>query len=370
MASLKCRSGIYYGQWSDASRTPNLRRHSLRTRIRRTAQTLLEKADDTYKRGEWDPWTDPVSVLDSRPKDPIKMGVAVEEYLAARQHDLKPITFENYTSMLWRFAGEVGEGKAFARLGVDDVARFTRASEVAVTTMRTRLAVLRAFCAWGVTEGHLKESPAQRVSTPAPPPRLPKAVRESDLALIIEAVRDDQRRRDESEDSRVHTDRLWLIPCFEFAAVTGFRAAELSRLTWGDVAAESNVVRLETQKSGKAGTAPLTSAARRVLATVGGDRDPNNYVFCPPCSYGMSRNVRAFATNLNRYFREYVRAAGIERRLTLHGLRHGFCTRLAESGASAFVIAAAARHGSVTTSQRYVSIANESLKAQLDVVFK
>ena len=79
--------------------------------------------------------------------------------------------------------------------------------------------------------------------------------------------------------------------------------------------------------------------------------------------------MRAFATNLNRYFTRYRKRAGIARRLTLHGLRHGFCTTLAEAGANAFTIAAAARHADVKTSQRYVSISNRRLRAELDEVF-
>jgi site-specific recombinase XerD len=39
------------------------------------------------------------------------------------------------------------------------------------------------------------------------------------------------------------------------------------------------------------------------------------------------------------------------------------------AGASAFVIQAAARHADVSTSQHYVSIANEALRGELDRVF-
>ena len=235
--------------------------------------------------------------------------------------------------------------------------------------MRTRLIVLRAFCSWGVSLGHLAASPAVSVDTPPPPAALPKAVRVDDLDAICQAVREDQARRDASTDERIRTDRTWLVPCFRFAAVTGLRAAELSRMTWGDVDDVQRTLTLETQKSGKAGTVPLTRAALDVLDTVEGEREHSAYVFCPPVSYGAPRTVRAFATNLNAYFTAYKSAAGITRRLTLHGLRHGFCTRLAESGASAFVVQAAARHASVKTSQVYVSISNHALRDELENVF-
>ena len=366
MASLKRRNGIYYGQWSDASRTPKLRRHSLRTRVRRTAQALLDRADDAYRLNEWDPWVQRLSVLDVRPSDPIKLSVAVEAFLEARKNDLRPVTLENYASMLRRFATFAGESSPLARLSSNDIAGFVRAPEIAPATMQTRLVVLQSFCSWGLKQGHLRTSPARQVSAPAPPPRLPRAVRVEELGAIVQAIRADQTRRDGSSDSRIKTDRTWLIPCFRFAALTGLRAAELAGLRWRDIDAERLLVILETQKSGKAGTVPLTSPALAELNEVVGDRHPDLYVFCPPCSAGEPRNVRAFSTNLNRYFRSYVDAAGIARRLTLHGLRHGFCTRLAEVGASAFVIQAAARHASVKTSQVYVSISNDHLREELE----
>lgn len=369
MASLKLRRGTFYAQWSDSSRTPAQKRHSLATRNRKTALRLLEQADDAARLGRWDPWIDPLSVLDTRPSQPIKLMAAVEAYLSDRSSALQPVTHANYTSLLTRFAEGVGADSPFARLASVDIAGFACSPDVARTTMRTRLIVLRAFCSWGVANDHIGESPALSVSTPPPPARLPKAVRENELDAICEAVLADQARRDASADARVRTDRTWLIPCFRFAAVTGLRAAELSRLVWGDIDAETRILTMEVQKSGKAGTVPLSTAAIAVLDTVSGKRDENGFVFCPPCSYGARRTIRAFATNLNAYFTEYKTAARIARRLTLHGLRHGFCTRLAEAGQSAFVIQAAARHASVKTSQVYVSISNQKLRAELDAVF-
>ena len=369
MASLKTRNGTYYGQWTDSDRTPSQRRHSFRTKNRKTAQRLLDAADDAYKLGKWDPWIEPIAVLDTRPAAPIKLGDAVRDFLEARAGHLRPVTLDNYKSLLNAFTETAGETTPLARVAPSDVAAYVCADGIARTTMRTRLVVLRAFCSWGVQAGHITESPAVKVKTPPPPARLPKAVRSDELDLICRAIREDQARRNASHDSRIKTDRTWLIPCFRFAAVTGLRAAELSRMTWGDIDTENRLLRLEEQKSGKAGTMPLSSAALAALDTVEGDRDADAYVFCPPCSVGAPRYIRAFATNLNAYFRDYRKAAGIERKLTLHGLRHGFCTRLAEAGAGAFTIQAAARHASVKTSQVYVSISNQKLRAELDEVF-
>jgi len=44
-----------------------------------------------------------------------------------------------------------------------------------------------------------------------------------------------------------------------------------------------------------------------------------------------------------------------------HSLRHTYCTRLAEAGASAYQIQRLAGHGSVTISQRYTHLRDESM---------
>ena len=67
-------------------------------------------------------------------------------------------------------------------------------------------------------------------------------------------------------------------------------------------------------------------------------------------------------------FRRARIRAGIERPLTVHSLRHGFCTRLAEAGLPAYVIKDAARHADVQTSMIYVSLTNRSLRSHLESV--
>lgn len=369
MASLINRNGTYYGQWHDANRKPARRRHSLRTTNKRVAHRLLDRADEAYQLRKWDPWIDPITRIEARPAEPSKLGATVQEYLAARRTRLRAITLENYRSLLKRFTSHVGRDTPIARIRSGDVEAFACSPDYAETTQQTRLVVMRAFFRWAVANGHLEVDPTKRIDMPRAPSKLPRAVRSDDLEAIVSAIEKDQALRDKSSDSRLRTDRTWLIPCYRFAFLTGLRASELARLRWEDVDFNLASIKLEIQKNKKAQYLPLGSAAIDVLAEVEG-RGEAEYVFCPPCSYGSHRNVRAFSTNLNRYFRTYVEAAGISRRLTLHGLRHGFCTHLAERGASAFLIQAAARHGSVKTSQVYVSISGDVLREGLDLAFE
>jgi integrase len=147
------------------------------------------------------------------------------------------------------------------------------------------------------------------------------------------------------------------------------RAGELARLRWSDIEFERGLIQIRVQKNGREQTIPLTSAAKRILESCERS-DSNGYVFTAPGSNDEERNVHEFVNRLGAAFRAARVLAGIDRRITVHGLRHGFCTALAQQGKSAFVIMAAARHSDISTTVRYVEYANERLKEELEDVFR
>jgi integrase len=95
----------------------------------------------------------------------------------------------------------------------------------------------------------------------------------------------------------------------------------------------------------------------------------DSYVFGGPGTRSGTRNIEAFRNNLSRAFRRYKKAAGIERPISLHSLRHGFCTALAEANKSAATIRELARHASIETSMIYVKMSNSHLKREMEEVF-
>lgn len=88
-----------------------------------------------------------------------------------------------------------------------------------------------------------------------------------------------------------------------------------------------------------------------------------------PTTHELSCTALPVVERVSAAFREAQRLAGIKRRITFHGLRHGFCSKLAEAGKPLYVIKEAARHADVSTSLIYVHTANEHLKNELDDVF-
>lgn len=351
MASLLNRSGNYYATFHDSARTPAQRRLSLKTRSKRTAEKMLRELDDAYNLGEWDPWTDaPADCLaPERQASPTKLAEAQARFF--QDKPLAASTRRSYKSRIKRFVASVGEGKALQALTRADVQAYIDDAPDPLTA-ESRLTAVRSLLSFSRAEGWLQTDPAANVTKPKKPARLPRAVTDDELDAVLASVPEG---------------RAWCRPVFEFAALAGLRVSELARMEWSHVDLESRLLTIEVQKSGKAGTQPLSRSAVALLSTL--PRLGIHVFASPKETVTGERNVPAWTAQVQRTFKIAKEAAQIERHLTPHGLRHRFCTKLAEAGANAFVIQAAARHADVNTSQRYVSISNQRLRSELDSVF-
>lgn len=352
VASLVSRSGALYVNFYDSTRTPKSRRFALGTKDKSTARALITRLEQAQRLEGWDPWTGtPDDVLAPRRTDaPVTLAEAVERFVSTKR-DGSPYTVRNYRRVLGLFVRLVGPAVPLARVKPAHVAAFLDAPHLKASTVRYRHTVVRALNRWAVAEGIAPADVASRVEPPRAPGKVPRAVTEPELTAVCAAIPEG---------------KAWMRPALWFALYTGLRAGELGRLRWRDVDESGRLLRVEVQKNGKPGTVPLPARALAVLDGVerGG---PNDYVFVGRTE--GERSVSGFVTYLSDTFRAARRAAGVDRPITPHGLRHAFCTRLAEAGKSAFVIQAAARHSNVQTSARYVHLANAELRADLDDVF-
>lgn len=152
----------------------------------------------------------------------------------------------------------------------------------------------------------------------------------------------------------------------------GMRVGEIAQLTWGDVLdIEGNVrdrIRLsgEITKGGIARMVFVGDKLRRELERYRVSFEGKLPVLQKPLLLTQKRT--AFSPNtLCQLFAQLYEQAGIDG-ASSHSGRRWFITRLAHSGVSPKVIMTLAGHKHLTTTQRYIDVNDEMMRAAVEVL--
>jgi integrase/recombinase XerD len=220
-----------------------------------------------------------------------------------------------------------------------------RASSVART-----LSAVRSFHRFLLREGAAERDPAAAVSRPRLPRSLPRPLGAEDVRRLLEAP-------DPATPAGLR-DRAIL----ELLYGSGLRISELTGLDVDDVDLEEGSVRV-LGKGGKERDVPVGSFARgAVAAYLTRGRPALAGAATRGALFLNARGGRLSRQSCARSLAGYVRQAGIERRVTLHTLRHSFATHLLEGGADVRVVQELLGHASVATTQIYTLVTSQHLR--------
>ena len=361
MASLIKQSGWYYLQFYDKARRPKRKKVALRATRKKDARVKQRELESAYVQGTFNPWTDDPFNYDT-PGHPetqtLPAREAVSRFLQTkRDSGYAESTVTTYEKILTRLVGRAEAETPLDALTAAHIEAEVHAQGISPATARKRYTHVRAFLRWA--DGANVKAPLhalEKVSRPKRPSKRPKHVTAEELEAICKTLREDYAEKLE-EGKITEGQIIWLEPLFRFAFLTGLRGSELARLRWRDLDTGRGLILLsDEQKSKEEGTSPLIPQAAEVLEDVP-DRDPDEYVFHAPGGEAYDRRTDTFRDYVNRRFRRYRRKAGIDRPLSMHGLRHGFATRLAQKGVAPQTIQRACRHKAYRTTQKYVALA-------------
>jgi integrase/recombinase XerD len=141
----------------------------------------------------------------------------------------------------------------------------------------------------------------------------------------------------------------------------GLRGSEVVRLKTTDIDSERMLIHVEQGKGSKDRTAMLSPALLAQLrqwyrhARAKNAIQPGGWLFTGYRSKPLSRR------QLNRLFHQAATAAGIQRRVSLHCLRHSFATHLLEGKTDVRVIQVLLGHKKLETTARYSHVASKTL---------
>ena len=220
-------------------------------------------------------------------------------------------------------------------------------------TMNRRLSSVRDLYRWLVEEGVTTEDAAAAIVSPKRAKTLPRTLTEDEAERLLEAC--------DGRDARDVRDRAFL----ELLYATGARISEVSKLDVRDVDLNQEQVRLEG-KGSKTRIVPIYDlAAERVrsyvlearpgLAAKGNTREEALFL--------STRGNRMSADALRTVFERRAVAAGIDRRVTPHAMRHTFATELLSGGADLRSVQTLLGHADLSTTQIYTHLTIDRMKA-------
>ena len=220
----------------------------------------------------------------------------------------------------------------------------------AATTVARTLSSVRSFHRFLLREGAAAEDPAAGLSQPKLPRSLPRPLSVEDAGALMGAP--------DAASSAGLRDRAIL----ELLYGSGLRISELTGLDVDDVDLEDGFVRV-LGKGGKERDVPLGRYGREAVAAYLTRARPDLAASRSRSALLLSqRGGRLTRQSVGRIVAAQARAAGLERRVTPHTLRHSFATHLLEGGADVRVVQELLGHASVATTQIYTLVTKDHLR--------
>ncbi len=249
------------------------------------------------------------------------------------------VAVENFTSFL---------GRSPDRAGAEDLRRYQlhmRSNGASATGMNAAVSALRFF--FGVTLG--RGDAQVGMTTVREPHRLPVILSPEEVRRLLDAAPGLKHRA-----------------ALSVAYGAGLRASEVVSLKMSDIDSDSErmVIRVE-QGKGRKDRYTMLSEPLLDLLRAWWQAGREHGVMLPGGWLFPGQNpVNPLTTRqLNRAFHGAKVAAGIDKRVCLHTLRHCFATHLLEQKVDIRVIQVLLGHSKLDTTARYARVASTTLRA-------
>ena len=227
--------------------------------------------------------------------------------------------------------------------------------EYSSATVARKVAAVKSFFHYLVTEHHLPDDPSATLDSPKVRKYLPKAISKEEVDQLLAAPA-------ALDSSRGRRDRAIL----ELLYATGMRVSEVVNLDVGDVDPASGTVRC-IGKGNKERVIPIYDRAIHAVeeylerARVQLLKKPEQKAL-----FLNHRGNRLTRQGLWLIIRRYVEELGIKTPVTPHTLRHSFATHLLNGGADLRNVQELLGHANISTTQVYTQVSSDRLRSAYD----
>ena len=291
----------------------------------------------------------------------MKLAQAVERFVEQlRANGCSIHTVRSYGMDLDRLMAFHGRnGAPIGTLTPDSLARFLNSPHARLApggfergagTMNRQRTVLRSFGRWLYEAGHLRVNPACTLRVKHHPPPPPRLIDQDEYGRLLKAMA-------EQDDPLAARDRLIV----EVLAGVGIRISELVGLNVSDLDLDAGRMTIHA-KGGLDDLRYVNHALCARLAQAVAHNAPGAPVFA------NSGGRRLTTRQVSRRLEQWLRKAGIERKITPHVFRHTLASRLLERTGNLRLVQRALGHRSIMSTVRYAQLADSALIAALEAI--
>lgn len=261
-------------------------------------------------------------------------------------------TIEAYERDVRLFLSHIN-GKKLGAIEQGDVVRFMEEMKkkgYASSTLYRTLVSIKVFFRFLKREKWIEKDPTHLVESPKLWQLIPEVMTENEVKRLL--------MQPDTVSEIGARDRAIL----EMLYATGIRVSELCGLNVHDVGEDTVRVR---GKGGKERVVPIANVAIEALDTYLTFRDRTKRLEDLPL-FVTKRGKRMDRTQVWSRMKKYAKAAGIEKGVSPHTLRHSFATHLLDHGADLRVIQELLGHADIGTTDRYTHLSNQHLYRAFD----
>jgi site-specific recombinase XerD len=252
-------------------------------------------------------------------------------------------TQRGYLSAITAFAVFLGRSPDLADR--EDLRRYQlhmRSNGASATSMNAAVSALRFFFTTTLERGDANAG----MTTVREPRRLPVILSPEEVRRLLDAAQGSS------------PGGLKYKAALSVAYGAGLRAAEVVSLKLSDIDSERMVIRVEQGKGRKDRYAMLSESLLDVLRAWWREAHPQGWLFP-----GQNPVNPLTTRQLRRACHAASQAAGIDKRVSLHTLRHCFATHLLEQKVDIRMIQVLLGHQKLDTTARYAQVASTTLRA-------
>ena len=207
------------------------------------------------------------------------------------------------------------------------------------------LCTLRVFYTWAVEEEYCSSSPAAGFKTPTRPHPVPRSIRASDVAQLLDHLAAQEGRTARRDEALILT-----------GLYAGLRAAELAGLCWSAIDLAESSITIRLSKMGRGRTLPIHPALLEVLQRW---RELQGFG-SEAAVFAVDKEQTPLPNQIGRTARRIAKQSGIH--FTTHMLRHTFATTLLRRCKNLYTVSKALGHAQIAQTMIYLSADIEDLR--------